>query len=144
VIARDEILAEARSWIGERWRHQGRGPRGRGVDCGGVIVCVAQGLQISNYDISGYRRMPPTRTAFLEHFEQNMMRLSAPVPAAVGVFRNETTVIHCGIFSEKYGRLHIIEANASIGRVIEAQLTKEQRSTLVGIFDYPGVEPWAG
>lgn len=140
MIGRQAIVAEARTWLGVRWHHQGR-DRG-GIDCGGLVVVVARALGISDYDIAGYRREPPTQTDFLSHFERNMRRITQPYPGSVGVFRHETTVIHCGIFSSKYGSVHLIEANAACRKVVESALPKEQGALLVGVFDFPGVEPW--
>ena len=69
-ITREMIVAEARSWIGTAFKHQGRmkksyGNRG-GCDCIGLIVGVAKVLQLSSgqgwmldyYDNRHYHRLP--------------------------------------------------------------------------------------
>lgn len=54
---RDEIVAEARTWLKTPFHHQGR-LKGVGVDCAGVPVGVAQALGLSYADVAGYARMP--------------------------------------------------------------------------------------
>lgn len=57
-VTREQVVAEARSWIGVKWRHQGRNRSG--IDCGGLVVRVGQelGLMDSNSDYAGYSRLP--------------------------------------------------------------------------------------
>lgn len=57
MISRDEIIAEARTWIGTPFKHQGR-LKGVGVDCVGVIVGVAKSLNILDYNPTNYSRLP--------------------------------------------------------------------------------------
>src|SRR5512135_255804 len=56
---RNEIIAEARSWIGTPYRHQGR-LKGIASDCVGFIICVprALGLFPPDFDVNGYSRHP--------------------------------------------------------------------------------------
>ena len=60
-IGREEIVAEARKWIGTPFRHQGR-IRGRGVDCVGLPLCVMRDLGIADWteDFRVYPRRPMT------------------------------------------------------------------------------------
>ena len=51
------IVAEARTWLGTRFHHQGR-VKGVGVDCAGLIVCVAQAVGVYITDCSDYTRIP--------------------------------------------------------------------------------------
>ena len=57
-VTRDQIVDEARSWLGVRWRHQGRNRSG--VDCGGLVTVVGQALGImpAAADAFGYARLP--------------------------------------------------------------------------------------
>lgn len=63
-ISRDDIVAEARSWIGTRYRHQGR-RKGVGVDCIGLVGGVALACGVRNAaewmrdaDMHNYARTP--------------------------------------------------------------------------------------
>ena len=57
-VTRDQIVDCARSWLGVIWRHQGRNRSG--VDCGGLVACVGQGLGVFpvEADAFGYDRLP--------------------------------------------------------------------------------------
>ncbi len=49
----NELLATARSYIGTRFHHQGR-LKGKGIDCLGLLVCVAQELSLVARDGSHF------------------------------------------------------------------------------------------
>jgi cell wall-associated NlpC family hydrolase len=51
---RDRLLDEARQWVGVRFRHQGR--TRRGVDCSGLVVCVAG--KVLGFDPNEYIGQP--------------------------------------------------------------------------------------
>ena len=57
-VTRDQIVAEARSWLGVEWRHQGRNRSG--VDCVGLAIAVGRGLGVlpTYADHMGYGRLP--------------------------------------------------------------------------------------
>jgi NlpC/P60 family putative phage cell wall peptidase len=48
VTLREQIVAEARTWLGTPFHHQGR-LRGVGVDCGGLILGVGKALGLMDY-----------------------------------------------------------------------------------------------
>lgn len=54
---RERIVAEARSWLGTPFKHQGR-LKGVGVDCAGVAVGTAQACGMEFVDVKGYARLP--------------------------------------------------------------------------------------
>lgn len=58
-VSRADLIAEARTWIGTPWIHQGR-LKGIATDCVGVVICVprALGLMPPDFDITGYARDP--------------------------------------------------------------------------------------
>lgn len=56
-MTREEIQIEAEKLIGAEWVHQGRNPA-TGIDCIGVIVCVANKFGIECYDRTDYSREP--------------------------------------------------------------------------------------
>ena len=53
----EEILAEARAWLGTPWRHQGR-LKGVAVDCAGLVVGVGRELGLLAFDTRAYGRLP--------------------------------------------------------------------------------------
>ena len=45
MITKEDVVREAKTWLGTPFHHQGR-LKGVGVDCAGVIVCVAKELKL--------------------------------------------------------------------------------------------------
>ena len=56
---RTMIIAEARTWIGTPWKHQGCA-KGRAADCLGLVTGVARGLGLAcgRIDAEAYRGYP--------------------------------------------------------------------------------------
>ena len=50
------LIAAARAYLGVPWRHQGRSLFG--IDCVGLLVCVARDLDIPVEDMRAYEREP--------------------------------------------------------------------------------------
>ena len=75
---RGEVLAEARSWLGVPYLHQGRSRLG--VDCVGLLIMVARGIGISDYDVSGYPRVPSS-----DFLRAECERLMRRIPASAGI-----------------------------------------------------------
>ncbi len=57
MITRDDVVREARQLVGAEWVHQGRDPA-TGIDCLGVVICVANKLGIPFSDRTDYGREP--------------------------------------------------------------------------------------
>lgn len=75
--SRDDIVAEARKWVGTPFRIYGRA-LGKGCDCLGLVVGVAHGLGISDADFLAYgpdpAGIPDIETmlgAHLDRIEEN-------------------------------------------------------------------------
>jgi cell wall-associated NlpC family hydrolase len=74
---RADVVRAALSMVGTPYHEQGRVP-GEGLDCGGVPICVAHELGLTDFDIRGYGRAPdPERMRGLlaEHMDP------VPLPA---------------------------------------------------------------
>lgn len=56
-VTPERVIATARGYLGTPFHHQGRAP-GVGLDCAGVVVCVAHALGLSAADVRGYSRQP--------------------------------------------------------------------------------------
>ena len=56
-VTTDEVMKVARSWIGVPYKHQGRSRRG--VDCGGLLLCIGRDLDVKLLEPSvGYSMSP--------------------------------------------------------------------------------------
>lgn len=73
-VTREQLIAEARTWIGTPFHHQGR-VRRVGVDCIGLIVQPARDLGIAVTDEIGYSDQPNA-----EHTLECLRRSFVQVP----------------------------------------------------------------
>lgn len=139
-VRRDDIVAEARAWLDTPWRHQGR-TREHGIDCAGLVVKVAHGLDLSAYDTTNYQRNARD-DAFVCHFRENM--IEKPVrdrqPGDVLLFRDHVFSCHSGIMTMKKGKPHFIHAYARYRKVTEQPLDEEWINKLTYCFQFHDVE----
>lgn len=133
---RDEVLAEARTWLGTPFRHQGR-CRGVGVDCIGLIVGVARGLGLAVRDRADYPRQPDGHSLEAA-LDGQLMRLRPGEirPADVLLMRIRRMPQHVGILAENGVILH---AHSAAGRVVEMRLDERWWDRVVAGYRFPGV-----
>lgn len=141
MTSRADVVAEARSWLETPWVHQHRA-KGEGVDCAGLVVCVARslGLVAPDFDINGYKRQPDG--SMLDLCDQHMMRISRGElqPGDVLVMAIEHEPQHMGIVGEyRHGGLSLIHAASKAGMVIETRLMWARNQVFRGAYALPGV-----
>jgi cell wall-associated NlpC family hydrolase len=136
-INREDVIAEARKWIGVRWVHQGRSDMG--VDCAGLVVLVGQALGLPAEDMLGYRRSPDG-VLFRQHIIKQTSFEPQPRPGSIGLFRESRFPTHTGIFAEDdEGNLTLIHAYMPYGRVMEERFIYEWPEKLVAVRNYIGL-----
>lgn len=135
----DRIVAAARGWLGVPWRHQGRSRRG--VDCVGLVVCVARELGHEPEDFTAYARHADTFD-FAERFRRALREVpvAEAQPGDVLVFAERAFPCHCAVLSRRHGVPHLIHAHALRRRVIEEPLAGEWPARLRMAFRFPFVE----
>ena len=145
MTTRAAIVAEARSFIGTPFLHQGR-MKGVGVDCIGLVIEVARklGMVAPDFDVNGYGREPDG--TLLDQLAQHLSRTSEAEmkPGDVVVVRFAGDPQHVGIVSPYLyeGRRAIVHASSTIGGVIETRLlfgAQERAMKFVAAFSWPGV-----
>lgn len=137
MIKREDVIAEARKWIGTRWVHQGRSEHG--VDCAGMVIMVGQALGLPAEDLQGYRRSPDG-VVFREHIFKQTTFEAQPRPGSIGMFREARYPTHTGIFGlDAEGRLTLIHAYMPYGRVMEETFTHEWPRKLVSVRNFIGL-----
>lgn len=142
-VLRSDVLREARSWIGTPFKHQAR-VKGVGVDCVGLAIGVSRalGLVHPGFDVHGYSAIPDG-TSFMQSIALNMTWIptdqAQPGDAVVVAFSKDPQ--HIGILGDyRGGRLSIIHAAGSIGRVVETRLLFSPVMKLVGMYKLPGID----
>ena len=138
-LSAEEVLsfiAAARSYIGVRWRHQGRSRRG--VDCAGLLLCAMHEVPRNTVDAEAYGREP-----YRNELERVMRaNYGDPIPTdqmrvgdAVVMHFNNGAPSHVGILGDyMYGGLSLIHSFALIRKVVEHRLDDEWRGYIVEVY----------
>lgn len=138
MITREQVVTEARTWIGRQWRHQGRNENG--VDCVGLVVMVCKALGLSDYDSTSYGR-DPDAMKFLPHFINGGAERINPLTAGDGdlvIFRQSKFPCHSGILATMHGTRSVIHAHAGRRKVTEELVPED--AAIVACYHLPGVE----
>lgn len=131
-----EIIHAGRLLIGTPWHHQARCP-GVGIDCIGLLVCVARALSVPHQDCVTYTR-DPNPEQFLRELSRSLVRLpidSAVAQGLVGVFwiRHANEPKHAAIFTDR-GMIH---THQSVGKVVEHSIGELWQKRLHSIWSFP-------
>jgi len=139
-VNRNDIICEARKWLGVKWRHQGRTKLG--IDCAGLVILVGKSLGLSDYDSTNYQRRT-TGTKFLNHFKpyMNQKHILSASTGDVLLFRDTQYPCHVAIVSEINGNQTIIHAHALLKKVLEERLDQaDWLERRVACFEYKGLD----
>ena len=144
-IARAELLAEARSWIGTPYRHQAS-LKGVGCDCLGLVRGLwRQFVGPEPVPVPAYSPQWAEAGSAGESLLQAAGTWLVPVagtgaPGDVVLFRwrDGAPVKHAGLLSETGGLIHAYERAG----VIESPLVPAWSRRISHVFSFPGVLPW--
>ena len=135
---RQQIVDEARTWLGVPWRHLGRNRAG--IDCVGLGVVVTRKLGVCDYDVLTYSRVP--HAGLLDH----LRRVAREIPVAeIGpgdfiTIEDSAYPFHVAFVSEKHGALHIIHAHARRRMVVEEPYIHDWPVLTLNAFRFPWVD----
>lgn len=135
----NRVQETAREYIGTRWQHQGR-IKGVGIDCIGLIICVAHDLKLSDFDSSNYSRQPAgDRMHITMAAEMDVVPREQMAPGDVVLMRFGEEPQHVGIITDIGGRLGIIHAFAQRRMVVEHGLDDVWDSRIVAVYRFKEV-----
>ena len=145
-VTREDAVRVGRTYIGTPFQHMGRVP-GVGLDCAGVLVCVARELKLvaPDFDTLTYSAVPDG-SSMLKWCSEYM----TPIPRAnmrpgdVVLLITDESPQHLGLLGDyRYGGLSIIHAAALARppRVIETRLMFSRVQRFVSAFALPGIFP---
>lgn len=133
------LIDLARTYLGVPFAHQGRSRRG--VDCLGLLVCVAreaelmrEGVPLAQCDETDYGHLPDEN-----RLRAGLAALLDPVPSEalqpgdVAQFRIDGSARHVGLVADyagSPGELSLIHAYAPSRCVVEHRLSEEWRAAL--------------
>jgi hypothetical protein len=141
-MTRADVVAEARRWLGVKFRPKGRSRAG--VDCIGLLVMVGRAFAVAHVDQQHYTDWPDPQREMLRQFDRFLERRPADQSweGTVGVFAQTRLPCHTGIFSLQHGVPHVIHARANMRVVLEEphNLDPTPRAMrLVALYGFPGL-----
>jgi len=141
---RQEVVRIARAWIDVPFKHQGRS-RQDGVDCLGNVIVVVHTLDLSQFDVTGYRRYPAgVGSKSIEQVCREQMQQKDPVdmqPGDIGLFLIDKRPRHMCIFADyAHGGMSMIHSYEPAGKVVEHALDSRWLTLLCGVYQLPGVD----
>jgi NlpC/P60 family putative phage cell wall peptidase len=138
----EDIVAQARTWLGTPFHHQAR-LKGKGCDCLGLIVGVVDelglkdtyGRLLSSYDEITYPKEPDG--AYLIEKLTDIL-LEVPIADAragdLALFKVRENPQHLAILTDYEGTLGMIHSFAPSRRVVEHRLDEDWKSRLLKVF----------
>lgn len=132
------IVNKAREFLGTPYHHQGR-VKGAGVDCAGLVICVAHELLLSDYDLDNYPR-ESDGTKLTNLFNDNAILTNKLDVGNIVLMKIKKVVQHCGIIGYKDNFLTLIHACRKRKKVVEIELTKEYQEKIVNIYEFPNLD----
>lgn len=132
-MTRNEIVAQARTWLGTPWHHQGR-LKGVGVDCIGLVIEVLKELGIQTEDTTDYSRFPDGKS-LQEAMARHFVEADKPQPGDILLMRVTKMPQHVGFVTDK----GVIHSYYGAG-VVETGLGKNWKERVVAAYSVPGVE----
>lgn len=134
-MTRNQIILEARAWLGVPYLHQGR--TRNGVDCLGLLRMIADKFQLSDYDEADYSTNP-SGYRMQRILDEQLQRITYSEAREADILHMATAKEpqHLAIISNEYPR-RIIHASAIHGRVIEQGLDPDLK--IRGAYRIPGI-----
>ena len=139
----NKVVEKAREYVGTPFHHQGR-QKGVGIDCIGLIVCVAKELGIKSrtdpnaQDVVDYGRVPDGKLLFW-HLNEHLLPVeqAAMQPGDIVCVAFDKHPQHVGIVGDyRHGGLSIIHAASKHGEVVETRLMFTAAMRFVAAFRF--------
>lgn len=121
MITREDIVKEAKEWIGTPWHHCSSS-KGKGCDCVGLVVGVVNALGMECYKTENYTRVPQGNS-LIEEIEKRFARIepSEIMPGDVLVFKLTHNGPPCHV-AYKSENSHMIHASLRVNKVVECEI----------------------
>lgn len=130
---RNDIVLKAREYVNTPWHHQGR-QKGVGVDCIGLIVCVAKDLGYEVQDFITYTLSPDCKL-LLKKLSKHLkeIEISESEPGDIFLISIYSRTQHVAIKTDK----GIIHAYRQAKKVVETSLNAYWQNKIVKAFCFP-------
>lgn len=135
MVNRSEITAAALSLVGTPFHAQGRAP-GVGLDCIGVVVCVARACGIPVVDRTAYPLRP--NGELRGELESRLVRVAGkPQEGDILLMSFDKEPHHVAIF---IGGDRIVHAHMRARQTVEQSYSDYWHKTVRAVYRFPGVE----
>ena len=133
------VVAEARSYIGVRWRHRGRNRNA--IDCVGLILAAFGPFGLHDWpDDYSYSRQSTNRE-LIEIFRRHSREvplgpggLEALEDADILILKDTAYPQHVGLLATNWGVRTLIHASVAHGAVLEERITDDIRRKAITAF----------
>lgn len=135
---RQHIITYARTFLGVKWKHQGRDPR-FGLDCCGLLRVVAAEFHLTDFDLQAYERQPDGKTLD-EIMDRELVRIK-PGQAGYGdivSLADRKWSCHVGLLADAAKPFSLIHAYAGARKVTENRLD-EQVHKVLAYYRFPNL-----
>lgn len=136
----EQIVTQARTWLGTPFHHQAR-LKGVGCDCLGLVVGVVDELGLKDRNgqlLAAYDEIVYSKEPDGAYLTQKLTDLLEEVQAAqagdLALFSVRDNPQHLAIITDYEGTLGMIHAYAPARRVVEHRLDDDWNSRLVKVF----------
>ncbi len=132
---RKKIVEKAREYLGTPFHHQGR-LKGIGIDCIGLLSCVAHELGIFTKDNTNYSKHPDGKSLmnelnkYLDEIPSNTMNIGDILVFAIS--KRTKYPQHIGFVTD-YGMIHTYQGS---GEVVEHVLDDKWKKRICGCFKF--------
>ena len=139
IATRQQVLTQARSYMGVRFKHLGR-TREEGLDCFGLIIRVAWDLGLSSFTLAGYHRIPHPASV-RAHCQKQMTE--KPVyqmqPGDVVLMAHRQWVCHLAFIGDLGRPFSLIQADSDKPGVSEVSLTLDLSHRIHACYQLPNI-----
>lgn len=136
--ARHLIVNKAREFLGTPYHHQGR-VKGAGIDCAGLVICVAHELKLSEYDLDNYPK-ESDGVELQQLFSENAISARQLDIGNIILLKIKKVPQHCGIIAFKDNVRTFIHACRKRQKVVEIELTKDYIRKVVNVYEFPNID----
>lgn len=133
----EQIILEARSWIGTKFIHQAAN-KNIGCDCIGLVVGVLKniGLEIPPDYNTNYPEIPDGKSLEAKLDRNLKIKNFADVSAGdIFLMKFKEQPQHVGFISVNHGKLSVIHSYKNIGKVVEHRLNPYWQSKILKIYE---------
>ena len=131
------IITESRSWIGTRFKHQGR-IKYECCDCLGLLlglnIYTKTGDALKSHDVTNYPKLIESNI-LLEHLDRLLEKTETIRPGNLLLIRVNNWPQHLAIVTEVDPHIIIVHAYVQARKVVEQHLPEEWKKNIVAMYE---------